>query len=95
MLHATTVLGKGEKMTTAGGLVMGSIDRKTTTMTVQERTDATVADEEYVARKLASQDEFDFTDNAQLGINRSLPASDADVGLREKLIGHCLKLIRH
>jgi len=93
--HATTVRGEGEKVTTASRLVMDSIDRKTTIVAIQERTNATVTDEEHIARPVASQDLFDLADNAQLGINRSLPAPNADVGLREKLISHRLKLVRH
>lgn len=95
MLNATAILGEREKVTTAGWLVIGSINRKTRIMTIQEGTNATVADKEHIARSISGQDLFDLANNAQLGINRSLPAPNADLGLREKFIGHCLELIRH
>jgi hypothetical protein len=95
MLHATTILGEREKVTTTSWLVAGSINRKTGIMTIQESTDAAVADKEHIAGSISSQDVFDRTNNAQLGINRSLPAPNADVGSREKLIGHCHKLVWH
>src|SRR5712692_2590562 len=95
MLHATAILGEREEATTASGLVMGSIDRKPGIMTIQESTNATVADKEHVARSISSQDVFDLANNARLGINRPLPAPNADVGLCEELIGDCLKLVRH
>lgn len=95
MLNATAILGEREKVTTAGWLVIGSINRKPRIMTIQEGTNATVADKEHVARSVSGQDLFDLANNAHLGINRSLPAPNADLGLREKFIGHCLELIRH
>jgi hypothetical protein len=95
MLNATAILGEREKVTTPGWLVIGSINRKTRIMTIQEGTNATVADKEHVARSVSGQDLFDLANNAHLGINRSLPAPNADLGLREKFIGHCLELIRH
>jgi hypothetical protein len=95
MLHATAILAEREKATAASWLVMGSINRKTGIMTIQERTNATVADKEDIARSIAGQDVLDLANNAQLGIDRSLPAPNADVGLREKLIGHRLELVWH
>lgn len=95
MLNATAILGEREKVTTAGWLVIGSINRKPRIMTIQEGTNATVADKEHVARSVSGQDLFDLANNAHLGISRSLPAPNADLGLREKFIGHCLELIRH
>jgi hypothetical protein len=95
MLNATAILGEREKVTTAGWLVIGSINRKTRIMTIQEGTNATVADKEHIARSISGQDLLDPANNAQLGINRSLPAPNADLGLREKFISHCLKLIWH
>jgi hypothetical protein len=93
MLHATAISGEREKVTTASWLIMGSINRKTRIMTIQESPNATVADEEHIARSISSQDLFDLANNARLGINRSLPAPNAGVGLGEKLIGHCLELV--
>jgi len=95
MLHTTTILGEREKVTTTSWLVAGSINRKTRIMTIQESTDPAVADKEHIAGSISSQDVFDLTNNAPLGINRSLPAPNADVGSREKLISHCLKLVWH
>jgi hypothetical protein len=95
MLHATTLLGEREKVTTTSWLVAGSINRKTRIMTIRESADAAVSDKEHIAGSISSQDVFDLTDNAQLGINRSLPAPNPDVGSREKLISHCLKLVWH
>jgi hypothetical protein len=54
-----------------------------------------VADKEHIARSISGQDLLDPANNAQLGINRSLPAPNADLGLREKFISHCFKLIWH
>jgi hypothetical protein len=93
MLHAAAILGEGEKVTAATRLVIGSFNRKTRIMATQKSTNTTVADKEHIARSISSQDMFDLADNAQLGIGGSLPASNADVGLREKPICDCLKLV--
>src|SRR6266851_322834 len=74
MLHATTLLGEREKVTTTSWLVAGSINRKTKIMTIQESTDAAVADKEHIAGSISSQDVFDLTNNAQLGIKK--PVAD-------------------
>ena len=95
MLHATAILAEREKATTAGWLVMGSIDRKPGIMTIQESPNAAVANKEHVARSFSRQDVFDLANNARLGIDRPLPAPNADVGLREELIGDGLELVRH
>jgi len=95
MLHATVILRQSEKMAAPGGLVIGSINRKTRIMTIQESTNATVADKEDIAGSISRQDVLDLAHNAQLGINRSLPAPNAGVGLREKLMSHRLKLVRY
>jgi|SRR6516162_696697 len=95
MLHATVVLGEREKVTAASRLVIGSINCKTRIVAIQQSANATVADKEHIARSISSQDVLDLADYTQLGINCSLPAPNADLGLREKLIGHRLKLIWH
>src|SRR5882724_7196839 len=95
MLDTTPVPGEREKVTAAGWLVMGSLNRKPGIVTIQESTDAAVTDEKHIARSVSSQDVFDLANNAQLRINRPLPAPNADVGLREKLIGDRLELVWH
>src|SRR5258707_8284186 len=95
MVDRTAVAGEREKATAASWLVRGSVNRKTSIMPIQESTDAAVTDKKHIARSLSSQDVFDLANNAQLRINRALPAANAGVGLREKLIGVCLKLVWH
>ena len=96
MLDATAILGEREEVTTtAGRLVMGSLNRKSAIMTIQECTNTPVTDKKHIARSVSGQDVFDLANNAQLGIDRSLPSPNADVGLREKLIGDGLELVRH
>src|SRR5450755_3781627 len=95
MLDATSIPGEREKGTTAGRLIMGSLNRKTGIMTIQQRANATVADKQHIARSISRQDVLDLANNAQLRIDRPLPASNADLGLGEKLIGHGLELVRH
>jgi hypothetical protein len=95
MLDATAVPGEREKATTAGWLVMGSINRKTGIMTIQERPNAAVTDKQHIARSISRQDVFDLANDARLRIDRALPAANADVGLGEKLIGDDLELVRH
>jgi hypothetical protein len=63
--------------------------------TIQESTNATVADKEDIAGSISDQDVLALAHNAQLGINRSLPTSNAGVGLREKLISYRLKLVMY
>ena len=74
MLDTTAVLGEREKATAADWLVMDSVNRKTGIVTIQESADAAVTDKKHVARSISSQDVFDLANNAQLRINRSLPA---------------------
>ena len=95
MPDATVIRGEREKATTAGWLVMASINRNTGITTIQQRPDATVTDKQHIARPVPSQDVLDLANNAQLRINRSLPAPNADGGFCEKLIGHGLELVRH
>jgi len=95
MLDTTAVPGEREKVTAAGWLVMGSLNRKPGIVTIQESTDAAVTNKKHIARSVSSQNVFDLANNAQLRINRPLPAPNADVGLREKLIGDRLELVRH
>lgn len=95
MLDTTAVPGEREKATTASWLVMGSVDRKPGIVTIQKSTDAAVTDKKHIARSLSSQDVFDLANNAPLRINRPLPAPNAGVGLREKLIGDRLELVWH
>src|SRR3954463_2610937 len=95
MLDPTAILGEGEEAATAGGLVMGAINRQTSIMTIQQRPNATVADKQHISWSLSGQHVFDFANDARLGIDRALPAADADVGLREELIGDQLELVRH
>jgi len=95
MQHAAALLGKCEAVSAAGRLVIDSINRKSGIVTEQKSTDRPVADEEDVARSVSSQDVFNLLNNAQLGILCSLPTTNADEGLREKLVSHCLKLVRH
>jgi hypothetical protein len=95
MLDTTAVPGEREKVTAAGWLVMGSVNRKTRVVTMQESTDAAVTDKKHIARSVSSQDVFDLANNAPLRIDRPLPAPNAGVGLREKLIGDRLELVWH
>ena len=96
MLHATAILGERKEVTaTAGWLVMSSINRKTGIMAIQQRPDATVAYKQHIAWSLSRQDVFDLANDARLGIDRALPAANAEVGLREKLIGDDLELVRY
>lgn len=93
MQHATAMRAEREEATTASELVMGAINLQTGIMAVQESTNAAVADKEHVARRVARQHVFNLADNAQLRVNRSFPATNADVGLPEELIGHRLELV--
>src|SRR5215831_1830508 len=93
MQHATALLDKCEAATAASRLVMGAINRQARIMAVQESTNAAVPDKEHVARSVARQHVLDLADNAQLCVNRSLPAPNADVGVRKELIGHRLELV--
>ena len=95
MLDTTAVPGEREKATAASWLVMGSVNRKTGIVTIQEGADAAVTDEKHIARSVSSQDEFDLANNAPLRINRPLPAPNAGVGLREKLISDRLEFVWH
>jgi len=95
MLHAALLSGECEEAATASGLVMSSVDRNTRIETIQQSADAAMADEEDVARLISSQNVFDLLDDARLGINRPLPAPDADLGLGKKLVGDRLKLFRN
>ena len=93
MQHATRVRGEREEAATARKLVMDAVNRQTGAMAVQKSPNATVADKEHIARLVAGQNLLDLADDAELGINRALPATNTDVGLPEELIGHCLELI--
>src|SRR3954447_20100220 len=95
MLHAALLSGECEEAATASGLVMSSVDRNTRIETIQQSADAAMADEEDVARLISSQNVFDLLDDARLGINRPLPAPNADLGLGKKLVGDRLKLFRN
>src|SRR5437868_14383583 len=95
MLNTTAVPGEREKATAASRLVMGSVDRKPGIVTIQESADAAVTDKKHIARSVSSQNLFDLANNAQLRIYRPLPAPNADVGLREKLIGDRLEFVWH
>src|SRR5215471_17491821 len=93
MQHATALRDECEAATAASRLIMGAINRQAGVMAVQESTNAAVADKEHIARSVARQHVLDLADNAQLGVNRSLPAPSAGVGVREELIGHRLELV--
>ena len=95
MLDTTAVPGEREKATAAGWLVMDSVNRKPGIVTIQESTDAAVTDKKHIARSVSSQDVFDLANNAQLRINRPLPAPNAGPGLGEKLVSDGLELVRH
>ena len=84
-----------EEAAAATPLVMGSRDRKTGIVAIQQRANATVADEQHIARSIARQDKFDFAHDPRLGIDRSLPTPYAGMRLGEELIGHRLELGRH
>src|SRR2546423_1366633 len=95
MLHVAVLLGKCKEAAAAGRLVIGPVDRNTRIVAVQQGADATMADEEDLARFIASQDMFDLADDARLGVDRTLPAPNADLGLGKKPVGDCLKLVRN
>lgn len=95
MLHAPALLGECEEAAALTRLVIGSVDRNTQIITIQQSADATMADEEDVARCISSQDVFDLADYARLGVNRPLPAPNANLGHGKELIGDSLKLARH
>src|SRR4051794_40120331 len=95
MLHATLLSGECEEAAAASGLVISPVDRNTRIVTVQQGADAAMADEEDIARLISSQDVFDLPDDARLGINRALPAPNADLGLGKKLVRNHLKLARN
>jgi hypothetical protein len=94
MLYAAALLGECEEAAAVSRLVTGPVDRNTRIVTIQQGADATMADEEDVARFISSQDVFDLADDARLGIDRPLPAPNADLGPGKKLIGDCLKFVR-
>ena len=87
MKNATTFLEECEEVTAAGRLIMSSIDRKARIVTKQQRANCTVTDKEHVSRTISSHDLLDLPDNAQLGVNRSLPAPNTDRGPCKKLVG--------
>jgi hypothetical protein len=60
-----TLPGEREAVISADRLIMGSIDRKTETVTEQKSPDGAVADKQHIARAIASQDIFDLADHAQ------------------------------
>src|SRR5689334_5264331 len=91
MQHATRVRGEREEATAASELVVGTINRQTRVMAIQESTNATMADKKHVARRVAGQHMLDLTDDAPLGVERSFPATNADVGLPEELVSHDLE----
>jgi len=93
MYHATPILDERETVTAASRLIMGPINRNASIVAEQQGANRTVADEEHVACSITCQDVFDLTDDAQLGIDCSFPSLYADSRLREKLIGHRLKLV--
>src|SRR3954454_17845530 len=95
MLHAALLSGECEEAATASGLLMSSVDRNTRIETIEQNADTAMTDEEDVARLISSQNVFDLLDEARLGINRPLPAPDADLGLPKKLVGDRLKLFRN
>lgn len=95
MLQAPAIPGECEEAAALTRLVIGSVDRNTQIITIQQSADATMADEEDVARFISRQDVFDLADYARLGVNRSLPAPNAHLGSGKELIGDSLKLDRH
>src|SRR5262249_1770705 len=95
MLHPAALLGEFEEVAAASRLVIGSVDRYTRIVTIQQGADAAMADEEDIARFISGQDVFDLADDARLGVDRPLPAPNADLGLGKKLIGDRLKLVRN
>jgi len=95
MPYAALLPGECEKAATAGGLIISSVDRNTRIVAIQQGADATMADEEDVARSISSQDVLDLPDDTRLGVNRPLPAPNADLGLGKELVGNRLKLVRN
>lgn len=84
MSHTASLSAERKIVTAAAaGLVMRSINRKARIMAIQQSADTTVPDKEHIARFFPSQDVFDLAYDAQLGINRALPAPNADLGLRK------------
>src|SRR5689334_6666990 len=94
MLQPPVLLGEREEAAATGRLIIGSIDRYTRIVTIQQSADATMTDEEDVTRLISSQDLFDLADDARLRVNRPLPAPNTGLGTGKKLIGNCLKLVR-
>jgi hypothetical protein len=75
MQHSLTFFDEREIVTTASGLIIGSINRETRIVTKQEGAAGAVADEEHVARSISRPDVFDLADDAQL----AEPASPKNV----------------
>ena len=75
-------------MSTAGRLIMSSINRQTRIVTKQQGANRTVTDKEHVARSIPSQDLLDLANDARLRVDRSLPTPDGDQWAREKLLSN-------
>src|SRR5690242_13288130 len=95
MLHAPAFPGECEEATAVSRLVIASIDRNAQIMTIQQSADATVTDEKDVARLVSGQHVFDLANDTRLGVNRPLPAPNANLRAGKELIGDSLKLARH
>jgi hypothetical protein len=81
--YPTVLFGECKALTATHRLVIDSLNHKAGIITKQKSADGTVADKQHIPCSISSQEVFDLPDNAQLGINRSLPTSNAHVRLRK------------
>jgi hypothetical protein len=81
MLHATAFLSECEEAAAADRLFIDSVDRKTRIITIQQGADATMADEEDVAPAYLEPGLVRPRGLCGLGVNRPLPAPNADFEL--------------
>lgn len=73
---------------------MLSVDRHADVMTEEQRSDAAMRDDRDVASARGRNGPIDCAKNAFLRVPSGLPATNADIGVREELVRRALELWR-
>src|SRR5262245_17274603 len=90
--HSPVCLGHRKVVPPATRLIVCAADGNLGVVTEEERADGAVPNKKHIAFMVAAENRLRFVHDANLGIDRALPAADALIRIRKECIGHTFKL---
>lgn len=89
--HSPVCLGHRKVATPATSLIMCPTDGNIAIVTEEECADSAVPNEEHIAFMLPAENRLRLAHDADLGIDRTLPAAYALIWMSKEFIGHACK----